>query len=223
MNNADAPDPPVSAQQARAGFILGLRSSGIMDRDLLNAFESVPHEVFVPAEFAGYAYKDASLPIGHGQSLPSPWVLAPMLDALDAAGAGKVLVIGTGSGYSSALLARLARRVFSVERNPEILARAQANWTALGLTTIVGFHADGLAVHLQQGPFDRIFLTGSVEDIPGQLERQLKEDGVLVAPVGPSTGRQTITRVVRGPSDSLVSEHGTMRIAPLTHGKMYPA
>lgn len=205
---------------ARAELLLALRSSGLTDRDLLKAFEQVPHEVFVPDDFKDYAYKDAALPLGFAQSILSPHALARLFNPLDASGVRRALLVGTGSGYSSAVLGQLARRVFSLERHWELLQGAEARWRATGIANIVGLHADGLNGYAPQAPYDRIVLSGSVEEVPGILVRQLAVGGILVAAVGPSTGRQTITRMVRGPSDTMVSEHGTIRVAPLAVGKM---
>lgn len=212
-------DEPGDLFTARAGLILALRGQGVTDRDLLNAFESVPHEAFVPDDYAGYAYKDSSLPIACGQSITSPVILAKLLQLLDPAGAGKVLEIGTGSGYAAMLLSRLARRVFTTERFRELSIAAEMRWQALGVTNIIGNHADGLEGLPQQAPFERILLTGSVTEIPEALIAHLTEDGVLVAPVGPPNERQTILRLVRSEDDVAVSEHGSVRLAPLVHGR----
>jgi len=204
----------------RAELLLGLRAEGVTDRDLIRAIELVPHELFVPDEFADYAYKDATLPIGFGQSILSPHALARLLGPLDAAGTSKALLIGTGSGYSSALLAHLARRVFSLDRQFELLRPAERRWKAAGLSTIVGLHADGLAGYPVQAPFERILLCGAVEEVPASLLEQLTLGGILVAPVGAAAARQTIIRLVRGPSDFMASEHGFVRVAPLVAGKV---
>ena len=129
---------------ARAGLILALRGLGITERSLLAAFESVPHERFVPPDYADYAYKDASLPIGHGQSITSPLILARLLSVLDAAGTGKLLDVGTGSGYSAMLASRLCRRVFSLETDKALLAEAIGRWRELRADNIVGIAGDGL-------------------------------------------------------------------------------
>ena len=128
---------------ARAGLILALRGLGITERRLLEAFETVPHEAFVPADYAEYAYKDASLPIGGGQSITSPMILGRLLFALDAADSAKILEIGTGSGYSAALLSRLGRRVFTLEKDRALLGSAMARWRDLRADNIVGIAADG--------------------------------------------------------------------------------
>ena len=201
---------------ARAGLILALRGLGITDRTLLAAFETVPHEAFVPAEYADYAYKDASLPIGHGQSITSPMILARLIAELDAEGAGKILEIGTGSGYSAMLLSRLGRRVFSVERERALHAAAAMRWRDLRADNIVGFLGDGLAGLPQMAPFDRIVLAGSVPELPEALAEQLVDEGILVAAVGPANERQTIVSMQREGSDFVISERGTLRLPPLS-------
>ncbi len=214
MNDADGTDDRFFV--ARAGLILALRSLGITDRRLLDAFESVPHELFVPADYTDYAYKDASLPIGAGQSITSPIILARLLTALDAADAVKVLEVGTGSGYSAMLLSRLGRRIFSVEKDRHLMAAAVARWRGLGADHIVGFVADGLHGLPQMAPFDRVLLTGSVPDLPEWLAGQLADEGILVAAVGPAAERQTIMTLVREGDDMLIAEHGTVRLPPLS-------
>ena len=201
---------------ARAGLILALRGIGITDRALLEAFEAVPHEVFVPDDYADYAYKDASLPIGAGQSITSPLILARLLAPLDALDAPKILEIGTGSGYSAMLLAKLGRRIFSVEKDKSLLAAAVARWRNCNADRIVGFAADGLHGLPQMAPFDRIVLTGSVSDVPEYLANQLADEGILVAAVGPAAERQTVVSMQREGENLIIAEHGTVRLPPLS-------
>lgn len=206
-------------QMARASLVLGLRQHGVVQPDILRAFETVPHEAFIPEEFAEYAYREGSLPIACGQSITSPSILAAMLVALDPAGSGKILEIGTGSGYSAALLARLGKRVFTLERHHELAQAAQNAWKALSISNIVGFHQDGLPGLGGHAPFDRILLNGAVKEIPEILLDQLADGGVLVAPVGSGEARQTVVRVERADDDFITTEHGLVRLAPLQSGK----
>lgn len=207
---------------ARAGLVLNLRQHGITDPDLLNAFEAVPHEVFVPEEYSGYAYREGSLPIACGQSITSPIILAMLIAALEPKGAGRALEVGTGSGYATALLAKFARRVFTLDRHGELIRDASARWSALGLHNIVGLHADGLSGWHVQAPFDRILLGGSVEEIPETLVDQLADGGLLVAPVGAADSRQTIVKIERVDDEFLVSEHGSVRLPQLVASKSRP-
>ena len=201
---------------ARAGLILALRGLGITERRLLEAFETVPHEAFVPEDYAEYAYKDASLPIGGGQSITSPIILGRLLFALDAADSAKILEIGTGSGYSAALLSCLGRRVFSLEKDRALLNSAMARWRDLRADNIVGIVADGLGGLANMAPFNRILLAGSVPDVPEVLSDQLADEGILVAAVGPANERQTIVTVEREGTELVIAEHGTIRLPPLS-------
>lgn len=207
-------------QMARASLVLSLRQHGITQADVLRAFENVAHEAFIPDDYAEYAYREGSLPIACGQSITSPSIVAAMLVALNPQGTGKVLEIGTGSGYSAALLARMAKRVFTLERHQELAHRAQIAWKELSLSNIVGFHQDGLLGLGGHAPFDRILLNGSVIEIPELLLEQLADGGVLVAPVGPPDSRQPVVRIERVEDDFIESEHGTVRLAPLSTGKV---
>lgn len=206
-------------QMARASLILKLRQHGVMDADILRAFEVVPHEIFVPEGYHEYAYREGSLPIDCGQSITSPTILAAFLVALEPAGTVKTLEVGTGSGYSSALLARMCKRVFSLERFAELAHTAQQNWIRASIGNIVGFHMDGLSGLEAHSPFDRILLNGAVSDIPSILADQLTDGGILVTPVGLPEDRQIVTRVERVGGNFVVSEHGQVRLAPLIPGK----
>lgn len=205
--------------EARASLILHLRQQGITDSEILRAFESVPHEVFVPEEYAAYAYRESSLPIGCGQSITAPTILANMMAVLAPQATGKVLEVGTGSGYSAALLSRMARRVFTVEKVRTLASAAQHRWREIGYTNIVGLNDDGLSGLAQQAPFDRIFLTGSVAEVPEDIVEQLADGGVAVMPVGAPTDKQVIVRIERADDSFIESEHGFVRLAALTPGR----
>ncbi len=209
-------------QTARANLILNLRQHGVTQPDILRAFEAVPHEVFIPQSHAEYAYREGSLPIGCGQSITSPTILASMLMLLDPQGTAKVLEVGTGSGYSAALLARMAKRVFTVERHKELAHAAQQCWRELGISNVVGFNLDGLPGLGGHQPFDRILLNGSVTEVPEALLEQLVDGGVLVAPVGRPDERQILTRIERADDDFVTTEHARVRLAALVPGKSRP-
>ena len=217
MTDQDA--APSDLWEARAGLILHLRQLGITEPELLRAFETVPHEFFVPENFAQYAYRESSLPIGCGQSITAPTILAAMMVHLAPQGTNKILEIGTGSGYSAALLSRMARRVFTLEKYRELATTAYAHWQRAGYTNIVGLHEDGLHGLSQQAPFDRIFLTGSVAEIPEDIFEQLADGGIAVLPLGPALERQVVLRIERADDTFIQSEHGTVRLAPLTLGR----
>lgn len=163
--------------------------------------------------------REGSLPIACGQSITTPSVLAAMLVALDPANTAKLLEVGTGSGYSAALLARMVKRVFTLDRYGELALRAQSNWARLSISNVAGFHQDGLPGLAGHQPFDRILLNGAVEEIPESLLAQLGDGGVLVAPVGQADERQVLTRVERARDEFVTTEHGLVRLAPLVSGK----
>lgn len=215
----EGPAEFTGVQLARASLILKLRQRGIVDTDILRAFETVPHEIFVPQDFAEFAYREGSLPIECGQSITSPTILADMLSVLDPGGCAKALEIGTGSGYSAALLSRLVKRVFSIERHKQLAQLASERWMVAGRGNVVGFEQNGLNGLATHMPYDRILLNGAVEDIPQELLEQLSDGGVLVAPVGLADNRQTIIRVERADDDYLFTEHGSVRLAPLVNTK----
>lgn len=205
--------------EARAGLILNLRQHGITDPDILRAFETVPHERFVPDDYAEYAYRDSSLPIECGQSITAPGILAQLLVQLAPQGSNKVLEVGTGTGYSAALLARMARRVFTIEKYRTLATRAQSRWQAEQMTNIVGLHEDGLLGLEQQAPFERILLTGSVSEVPEDLVEQLGDGGIAVMAVGAPAERQAILRIERADDAFIETEVGMVRLAPLSPGR----
>lgn len=206
-------------QMARASLILSLRQHGVVQPDILRAFEGVPHEKFIPEEYLQYAYREGSLPIAGGQSITSPTIIATMLVALEPQNTSKILEVGSGSGYSAALLARMAKRVFTLERIKELAVQAQANWAEASIGNIVGFNLDGFPGLGGHQPFDRILLNGAVREVPEILLDQLADNGILVAPVGAADARQTITRVERADDDFITTEHGLIRLSPLIPGK----
>ncbi|MEO1407440.1 MAG: protein-L-isoaspartate O-methyltransferase, partial [Pseudomonadota bacterium] len=165
-----------------ARLILTLRSEGITDPDILRAIEAVPRTAFIEPELASLAYEDCVLPIGCGQTLEPPSVIASMIQALGlrARPDANVLIIGTGSGYTTAVINRLAGAVWGVERFRRLADRTLTNLAATGIDTVQILHGDGLKGWPDEGPFDRILLTGAVESVPGELFQQLAETGLCV-------------------------------------------
>ncbi len=199
-------------------LLMELRRNGITDTAVLRAIEQIPREAFVPAPFMDQAYEDLALPIERGQTLSQPQVVARMTQALAAAGAGKVLEVGTGSGYQTAVLSRLCRRVYSVERYRELTGDAERRFRALRLHNIVPRVGDGWNGWPEQAPFPRIIVTAAPPDVPGALVDQLAEGGVLVVPVGRRGRRQELLRVTK--ENGKVSEEtlGPVRFVPLVTG-----
>jgi protein-L-isoaspartate(D-aspartate) O-methyltransferase len=199
-------------------LVMELRRAGIADTDVLSAIERIPREAFTPDSFRHQAYENMAIPIGQGQTLSQPQVVALMTQALRASRRTKVLEVGTGSGYQAAVLSRLCRRVYTIERFKELLQLAEGRFTALRLHNITTRHGDGWKGWREQAPFDRIIVTAAAADVPGTLVDQLAEGGLMVLPVGRSSRDQALLRLTRG-ADGLVEEHlSDVRFVPLVEG-----
>jgi protein-L-isoaspartate(D-aspartate) O-methyltransferase len=157
---------------------------GIVDPEVLRALGRVPRHRFVDPALAARAYGDGALPIGHGQTISQPAIVAAMTQALALEGGEKVLEIGTGSGYQTAVLAEIAERVFSIERLAPLYRRARALLDELGYRRVILRHGDGSLGWRDQAPFDAIIVTAGAPHVPEQLREQLAEGGRLVVPVG---------------------------------------
>src|SRR4029079_2508821 len=166
----------MASAQDQIGLIMQLRRRGIRDNAVLRAIERVPRELFVDEAFADHAYQDIALPIDCGQTISQPYVVALMTERLQLDERHKVLEIGTGSGYQTAILARLSRRVFSVERHRELMAEAGLRFEQLSLPNIACRFGDGSKGWPEQAPFDRIIVTAAPAEIPMALVEQLTPD-----------------------------------------------
>lgn len=173
-----------------------LRRMGVRDPRVLAAMARVPRDRFVPADQAPYAYADGPLPIGHGQTISQPYMVAAMTEALGLTGDERVLEIGTGSGYQCAVLAELAREVVTIERMPGLSARAGAVLGALGYSNVTPLVGDGSLGAPERGPFDAILVTAGAPATPAPLTGQLAEGGRLAIPEG-GRGMQTLRRYTR--------------------------
>jgi len=188
---ADAMGVGLTSQRVRERLIERLRTGAsgqdaITDERVLAAIASVPRHLFVDEALAARAYENNALPIGHGQTISQPWVVAKMTEALLRAKPARVLEIGTGSGYQAAVLAALGLEVFTVERIGELLRVARKRFRALGLTGIRSKHDDGQIGWSEHGPFDAILVTAGTQVLSSALLEQLAVGGRLVAPVGGS-------------------------------------
>jgi protein-L-isoaspartate(D-aspartate) O-methyltransferase len=208
----------VTHTEALAKLILELRAGGVTDPRILNAIERVPRDLFVPPLFRDRAYENVALPIGHGQTISQPLVVARMTEALELTERHIVLEIGTGSGYQAAVLARLARRVFTVERHRAMLKTAEERFRQLRLHNITMRFGDGTKGWPEQPSFDRIIVTAAAASLPDALLQSLAEDGVLVAPVGESKRDQALLRIRRRNGDFTAEELGAVRFVPLVAG-----
>ena len=165
-------------------LLSGLKEQGITDKKVLQAMEHTPRDLFVPELFQDRAWEDSALPITCGQTISQPYIVGLMTQALTLDGRSRVLEIGTGSGYQTAVLARIARLVYTIERYRTLLGEAEARFKKLELLNVVTKFADGGLGWAEQAPFDRILVTAASSDEPKTLLSQLKPSGVLVAPIG---------------------------------------
>ncbi len=181
-----------------SALVAALRKQGIADNRVLDAMKTIPRELFVDKPFEASAYENTALPIACGQTISQPFIVAYITEALDVSPKHRVLEIGTGSGYQAAVLAPLARWVYTVERHKPLLQAADARFRRLGLHNVVVRHGDGLKGWPEQAPFDRIVLSAAVEDVPQTLIDQLKPDGLLIAPViGANSSERFSQRLVK--------------------------
>ena len=188
-----APQPPPE----KMIFQLTLRRRGISDQAVLRTMEEVPREAFVEKGDLAYAYRDSALGIECGQTISQPFVVAYMTEQLGVQRSHRVLEIGTGSGYQAAILSKLCREVVSIERYRTLADNARKRLAKLGYNNVEVILGDGYDVPENLGSFDRIIVTAAMENIPEKLLERLEPGGVLIAPVGPHHGIQTLVRVAR--------------------------
>lgn len=201
-----------------------LEGRGIRDARVLDAFRRVPRESFVAPEHADAAYDDAPLSIGRGQTISQPFLVAEMLDALRLGGVERALEIGTGSGYSAALLACLAAEVETIERDEELARRAAERLAQLGFERVLARVGDGTLGSPERAPFDAIVVTAGGPSVPPALLAQLAPGGRLVMPVGEHRTFQRLVRVTRGEDGAFATEDlGRVRFVPLIGAQGWPA
>ena len=188
-----APQPPPEKMM----FQLTLRRRGISDQAVLRTMEEVPREAFVEKGDLAYAYRDSALGIECGQTISQPFVVAYMTEQLGVQRSHRVLEIGTGSGYQAAILSKLCREVVSIERYRTLADNARKRLAKLGYNNVEVILGDGYDVPENLGSFDRIIVTAAMENIPEKLLERLEPGGVLISPVGPHHGIQTLVRVAR--------------------------
>ncbi|MHC4186555.1 MAG: protein-L-isoaspartate(D-aspartate) O-methyltransferase [Planctomycetota bacterium] len=170
-----------------------IKGRGINDARVLDAMESIHREDFVPDQFLSQAYADGPLPIGCGQTISQPYIVALMTEELRPDPESEVLEIGTGSGYQTAILAKLFKRVYTVERFAELSASAQSTLSKIGITNVEFYVGDGTRGWPHDKQFDRIMVTAAVSNMPEPLMEQLNEDGIAVAPLGPPGIQELVT------------------------------
>ena len=174
-------------------LILELRESGITDAKILSAIEKIPREKFIPENFRNQAYDNLALPIGDNQTISQPFVVAKMTQLLELESKHKVLEVGTGSGYQSAVLSKLARRVYTIERIKNLSIKAENIFKELKISNIVTKYADGNLGWKEQIPFDRIIITAAKSNISKEISSQIDEGGIIVSPIN-SKNKQIIIK-----------------------------
>lgn len=213
-------DVDVSAE-ARAEFLLRLRARGLRDLNVLRAIETVPREMFVPHVYADLANRDLALPIPCGQTMPDPFVAARTAEAAELTVHHRVLEIGTGSGYTTAILARLCASIISIERFQTLAIAARERLQRLGFANASVVWGDGLAVNAESGLFDRIVIHAVLDDIPPALLGALAVDGVMLVAQrkGAAAATPMVTRLRRGRSGAWEAQAlFACRLQPLIPG-----
>ncbi len=209
----------MTSQRTRLRMVERLRDQGIRDEVVLGAFADIPRHIFVDEALAHRAYEDISLPIGFGQTISQPWVVARMLELVRGGAAlGKVLEVGTGCGYQAALLSRLAQEVYSVERIAALLMKARVHLRELRITNVRLKHTDGHFGLKDTGPFDAIVMAAAASHVPEALRDQLAEGGRLVLPLG--TREQNLTVVERTAEGFVQTTLEPVRFVPLLPGAL---
>ena len=206
----------IAARKIR--LIMELRRRGVAETEVLAAIERIPREAFVPPTFRDQSYENRALPIGQGQTLSQPEVVARMTQALAVTRRMKVLEIGTGSGYQAAVLSRLCRRLYTVERIAPLLREAERRFAELRLHNITTRLVDGQVGWPEQAPFERIIATAAAAEVPGGLVDQLALGGFLVLPVGRRGRPQRLLRIVRREARVEEQDLGEVRFVPLLDG-----
>ena len=217
MNSAALTGIGMTSQRTRARMVERLREQGIRDARVLHAMGLVPRHVFIEQALANRAYDDTALPLGFGQTISQPYVVARMIEILIAGRElGKTLEIGAGCGYQAAILGVLSQQVFAVERIAPLLARARDNLKQLKLSRIRLKHADGNLGLPEAAPFDTIILAAAAADVPRNLLAQLAPGGRLVMPLG--SAEQVISLMERGASGFVETRFDAVRFVPLLPG-----
>jgi protein-L-isoaspartate(D-aspartate) O-methyltransferase len=199
-------------------FQLSLRRRGISDQAVLRAMEEIPREIFVEPANRADAYRDSALGIACGQTISQPFVVAYMTEQLRLQKHHRVLEIGTGSGYQAAILSRLCRQVLTIERYRTLADSARARLETIGCDNVEVMLGDGFDIPAGTGNFDRIIVTAAMEQIPEALAARLEPGGILIAPVGPHHGTQTLIRITRTASGFDRKELVDVRFVPALPG-----
>lgn len=209
----------MTADTRKIRLVMELRNGGVTDRAVLSAIETVPREAFVPPVFRDRAYENSALPIGGGQTISQPLVVGMMTQALELTKRHKVLEVGTGSGYQTAILAKLCRRVYTIERIRELLISAEDKLSQLSLRNVTTKAGDGTKGWPEQAPFDRIIVTAAAASLPELLVDQLKVGGIMVLPIGADKHDQVLLQLRRTETCTESRPLAPVRFVPLIPGR----
>lgn len=209
---SDAPSPDLIR------LIMDLRRQGVTDARALDAMERVKRAAFLDESQRHEAYENKPLPIGWGQTISQPYIVGLMTHALKLGDRMKVLEVGTGSGYQTAILARMALRVYTVERLRPLMKIAEQRFKEQGISNIVTRHGDGYEGWPEQAPFDRILVAAAAPELPQRLIDQLKPGGILVCPVGPAESGQVLLRLTKHDAGKEVDSLGFVAFVPMLQG-----
>ena len=208
----------MTADHRKIELLMSLRAQGVRDMRVLEAIERIPRELFVEPSFADQTYADQALPIACGQTISQPFIVGLMTDRLKLNERHKVLEIGTGSGYQTAILSLLCRRVYTIERYRTLSLQAGERFKQLKLNNIIQLVGDGIKGWPQQAPFERIMVTAAAKELPKALVDQLAIGGIMIVPLEEKPGKQDLYRITRT-ADGHASEHLLpVRFVPLVEG-----
>ncbi len=204
-------------EKARRAMVDGqIASRGIRDPRVLEIMRAVPRHLFVPADIRAQSYNDYPLPIGEGQTISQPYIVALMTESLNLTGSEKVLEIGTGSGYQAAILSRLVRKVVTIEIRKLLSDRASAILASQGCRNVTVINADGYYGDPAEAPFDCIMVTAAVNHVPPPLLQQLRDGGRMVLPLGNPFSYQELVRITKKGKDAVVDHITGVLFVPLT-------
>lgn len=209
----------MTSQRTRDRLIERLRAKGIQNEKVLEAMRTMPRHLFVDEAMSSRAYEDSSLPIGHGQTISQPFIVARMTEVLLSRGTpDAVLEVGTGSGYQAAILSQLVPKVYSVERIVALQTQARERYHMLGINNIALKHSDGSWGWPQFGPYKAIIVTAAPEQVPDGLLEQLDIGGMMVIPVGSQQGVQKLLLITREENQYVEEELDAVKFVPMLNG-----
>ena len=204
--------------ESKALLMLKLRQNGVSNPEVLKSIETIDRSSFISKSFLNRSLEDIPLPIECGQTISQPSLVAFMIQQLEIPYRSKVLEIGTGSGYQTAILSRLSSRVYSIERYKKLVDMAKIRLANLNISNVIILLMDGFFGYSLQAPFDRIILTAAVEEIPNLLISQLKVGGIMIVPVGLSNQKQSLLKVIKTEKGLDIKELMSVRFVQMKEG-----